>query len=110
MTPTTFYRVESTNFANSGVSVRVDEYSLDKETPLGYWIKSNWVSSDRHWVSKTARKRYAYPTLEEAMLSFRCRKRRQITILTHQLANAKAALSQANDNIFHPQITHLHAL
>lgn len=48
------------------------EYELVRETPKGYWIK---VFMQEHWISKTARKRYAYPTKEEALEGFIQRKK-----------------------------------
>ena len=43
-------------------------------------------------MSKTSRKRFAYPTKEQAKESFAARKRRQIVILKFQLRNAEFAL------------------
>lgn len=103
-----FYRFE-TNLCDHGVSIHLDEYKLVKETRLGYWIVSTWISTDKHWVSKTARKRYAYPTVEEALCSFKCRKQRQIKILANQLNNAREALLQANNDSWHNQTTTLRA-
>lgn len=64
------------------------------ETPKGYWID---CYGKKKWVSKTSTKRYAYPTLKEAMFAFKKRKESQIRILTNQLERAKSALAMAND-------------
>lgn len=63
-----------------------------KETPKGYWIR------DRHywkkWVSKDARKRYAYPTKKEALFNFKLRKERQEKILKARLEEVSQLLHQ----------------
>ena len=66
-------------------------YQLIKETAKGYWIDVGYPQKGK-WVSKTSKKRYAYPTREEAKENFIARKKRQISILSGQLENAKAAL------------------
>lgn len=66
------------------------------ETPCGYWIKLFYWGDDKKWVSKVARKRFAYPSEQEAMRSFKARKRRQIEILEGQLNHARQALHLAD--------------
>lgn len=73
------------------VRVYLHEYPVKKETRKGYWIDECF--GNLKWVSKTSRKRFAHPTIEEARKSFRKRKERQIAILTARLKRAKAALS-----------------
>ena len=101
-----FYRHTETSY-ESGVQLDVKEYKLVRETPKGYWIIDDlWdydeesVETYKKWVSKTARKRWAYPTKEEALVSFKARKRRQIRILTYQLSEAKTALKLAEGEDF----------
>jgi hypothetical protein len=79
--------------AFSRTEILLRSFLVEKETPCGYWIPY------KKWVSKTARRRYAYPTKEEAWGSFKARKKRQILILTFQLNRAKAAdaLPQPNE-------------
>lgn len=90
-----FYRYENVRFVDR---VRVQEivYDLVKETPKGYWI--DWWG-DKKWVSKTTKKRWAYPTREEAKTNFIARKNRQIEILTDKLKDAKDALYFADIDI-----------
>jgi hypothetical protein len=73
------------------VSVVLAEYSLLKETPKGYWITDTW-GVWKKWISKTSRKRFAYPTKEEALNSFRIRTTRRATYLERDLTNVKKAL------------------
>ena len=89
-----FYRYEDMRYTDR---VRVIElkFTLDKETPCGYWIFRNGSSllkNNRKWVSKTSKNRYAYPTRKEALENFVARKNRQIEILSYQLEVAKDAL------------------
>lgn len=100
-----FYRFEEVNYANIGIKVLERKYVLLKETPKGYWIKPIWDISlnisltrdfktcHRKWISKTSKRRYAYPTKGEALINFKARKRRQIQILTAQINNARVALA-----------------
>ena len=96
-----FYRYYNTRYDSD---IHEEVYELVKETPCGYWIVSDYIYkrdgflSDYHekkWVSKTTRKRFAYPTKKEALVSFRARKRNQVKHLNNQLTTAKAALHKA---------------
>ena len=73
--------------------------NLHKETLKGYWIgyghPDNGLQSHSRWVSKTAKKRYAYPTKEEAMTSYIKRTERRIGILKAHLEDAEYGLSAA---------------
>jgi len=102
-----FYRYDQINYEYEA-EVKLNEYALLKETPCGYWILSDpiyyhviskpmFADGNKRWISKTARKRFAYPTKAEALNSFKIRKERQIGILSGQLENAKEALQKAND-------------
>lgn len=97
-----FYRYRDMVFVDldgtpQHLEVVQETFYLVRETPCGWWIHH-----DKHydsysfirpvWVSKTARKRYAYPTREEALESFRRRKQRQIQILKFHLHKAESAL------------------
>jgi hypothetical protein len=104
-----FYRYEDVEY-EYGPRIYERIFYLVRETPCGYWISSNlhynekdeneWffhISERKKWVSKTARKRFAYPDRESAMDNFRARKRRQIDILEYRLNRAKMALDAATD-------------
>ena len=99
--PAKFYRYEDIQYDHY-VSVNEYHYYLIKETPCGYWISlSPKLSSiyNKRWISKTSRKRFAYPTRIEAQESFKARKKRQIKILSAQLERAKGAISYFERNI-----------
>lgn len=93
-----FYRFDATSYVDGSVKVHMTRYYMVRETPKGWWL-SHWMdSSECHiWVSKTARKRYAYPTPEEALESLRARKRAQIRHATKMLNTANAALRAVSE-------------
>jgi hypothetical protein len=69
------------------------EYPIIKRTPKGVWISSY---SFKKFVLLYGRKRFAWPTKEEALFSFQKRKEAQIRILTSQLKTAEEALRLSN--------------
>lgn len=87
----TFYRYEDPS--QSGERAWEREFRMVKETLCGHWIESyrpTYSRSDRRrWVSKTARKRFAYPTKELAWESYKARKKRQVEIYRHRLRKAQ---------------------
>ena len=84
------YRYDSYYSSEYSVTLYCKEYRIIKETPRGHWVEIGF--SSKRFVLKDARKRFACSTKEEALESFRARKRRQIGILRHQLRLAEAAL------------------
>ena len=93
-----FYRYDA-HYIMSGVDVLCDTFKLVKETPKGYWITidSLFFYSWKKWISKTSRKRFAYPTKAEALNSFIIRKEKQIIHCERAMHNAKRALSIAKE-------------
>lgn len=101
-----FYRYDASSTGILGcVSLDLKVFDLEKETPEGYWISlstngsslSKYFNTKPRWISKRSRKRYAYPTREEALRSFILRKKAQVRIVSNQLHNAEQALSVAVD-------------
>jgi len=96
----TFYRYCTIRY-ESGPTILLDKFKMVKETPCGWWIEPKsdfWnMRGKKRWVSKTARKRFAYPTKEEALVNFKARKRRQIGILKAQLFGAETEQRLADD-------------
>jgi len=77
------------------------EYDLFKETLKGYWIGYGSIvpgnlRSEAIWVSKTAKKRFAYPSKQEALIGFIKRTERRVKILKNQLTSCNMLLSDAN--------------
>jgi hypothetical protein len=93
--PEFLFRFEDTMTAD-GVRVDRRKFKVIKETPCGYWILLYESFDDKKWVSKVAKKRFAYPVLDDAITSFKARKRRQIEILEAQVLQARSALAWAD--------------
>ena len=97
--PTMLYRYEDVllnwdyNTNQAKVKIYLEDYKMLRETPCGYWIDtSGYGKSYETWVSKTSKKRFAYPTKHEALLNLKYRKQRQIKLLKVNLSRAEAAL------------------
>ena len=93
---TTWYRVDATLWEGGRLTIRVHEYPVVAVTPRGVHLS---VWGQRKWVSASARKRFAYPTLELAKASFIARKKRQILLLSTQLVAAKRLLRMAEQGV-----------
>lgn len=81
------------------VSVVLRKLKILKTTPTGFWVQVFFT--ERRFVKAKAHKRYACPTPEEALESFRARKNRQVSILLAQVARAREALFMAERGMFH---------
>ena len=82
-----FYRYDI-DYYSPDPEVCLKEFVSEKETPKGYWIRplvGGYFGIREKWIPKVSRKRYAYPTKEEALESFILRKKRQIQYLKNQL-------------------------
>jgi len=84
---------EYTNSVFPNPNLTLSIYSLVKETPKGYWIGYGEIKEK--WVSKTSKKRYAYPTKKEALLNFIKRSEKRIKILKYQLESSEIGLELA---------------
>ena len=96
----TFYRFEDVAYDGGDVRVMERKFKLRKETPCGYWLEQDdyfrghlTLEEDLPlcWVSKTARKRFAYPTRALAIESFVARKRQQIRYMHIKKQRAELA-------------------
>lgn len=59
------YNAEVTGYLD--VRVQAEKYSVIKVTEKGYWIS---VFSNKRWVAKEGKKKFAHVTKEEALESF----------------------------------------
>ncbi len=81
--------------------IELTKFNLFKETKKGYWIGHGnfWdersLKSQAKWVSKTSKKRFAYPTKKEALDNFIKRNEKRIKILKRQLWACEIAVSNA---------------
>jgi hypothetical protein len=85
-------------FRNPKIELR--RFDLIQETPKGYWIGSflnGWDETPyfKKWVTKTSKKRYAYPTKAEALQNYIKRTEKRIKILKSQLQECQSGLSKA---------------
>ncbi len=110
-----FYRYNIINYATMDMDeeytkpilpnpkIVLTELNLHKETPKGYWIGYGYYQPEYGdklrgrsiWVSKTSKRRYAYPTKEEALKSFIYRQKRAVEILDFKLKSHQIALQDA---------------
>ena len=90
----TYYRYSEFRTSES-VVLHLETFKMLKKTPCGAWIE--YYGGGKKFVLDAARKRFAWPTKEEALISFRARKKRQIKILTARLHDAKQALALEPD-------------
>jgi len=84
------------NFPNP--KLNVSTYEMVRETPKGYWISPKGFNSYKNfhkWISKTSRRRYAYPTQEEALNNFILRTSKRVEILAWELDCCKIAVDMA---------------
>jgi len=97
-----YYRYVDVLYTDDRVSVQASEYYVMKCTPKGAWVSfydTDVFEKDMcHLVLNSAKKKYAYPTKEEALTAFKFRKKRQIKILNAQLKRAELALNLAENN------------
>jgi hypothetical protein len=94
------------------VSVDLTTYPVLKETQGGYWInragRKNVTSINRttcKWVSKDTCHKFAYETIETAMINFLARKHKQIRIVKSQLSQAKEERRIIRDMIEKAKVT-----
>lgn len=66
------FRVNTTR-RNNQVKLWFETYIISILTPKGYWVKTRYSQDKYKWINSTARKRFAYPTHEEALNEFRHR-------------------------------------
>lgn len=85
------YIAEWGEYVTTGSSVSATMIYIEvlRHTPKGVRLQ------DGTWVSKTAKKRFAYPTQEEAIQGYAARKNRQVSILKSKLRLAEDALRLA---------------
>lgn len=98
-----FYRYILVQYASSdegdeplfpSPKLELSEYDLYKETSKGYWIGFDSLSKYK-WIPKSSKKRFAYPTKQEALNNFIMRTKRRIKILDWQASSSRVGLDLA---------------
>ena len=100
-----FYRYEAIQYAEHDIdgelvspklpnpTIELREYDILKETLKGYWIgHKEFPELSKLWVSKTSKKKFAYPTKDEALINFTKRTEKRIKILKHQILFSEIVL------------------
>lgn len=107
-----WYRYEDVHYAapadefgdslgHGSCEVRLREFEVLRTTPKGVWLSMalgefRIISEPlERFVLRDARRRFACPTKEEAMESYKARKRAQIRIYKARAARAERALNAA---------------
>jgi hypothetical protein len=88
----------------SNPKIRLETFELVKETEKGYWITYSFFSNYKKWIPKESRKRFAYPTKEEALTNLIKRTEKRISLLERQLKSCKTVVMQAKDMVNIKQI------
>lgn len=92
-----FYRAAGMRADEDGpMQIHFYEFILVKETPCGHWVHRRGSTKTR-WISKTSRKRLAYPTKKEAVSNLVARTSRRIALLDWQKKDAVEVLYMALD-------------
>lgn len=74
------YRYQDVHFGIT--AIQLFTFRVFKETPCGFWyVRDN----EEKWVSKKAKRRYCYPSKEDAWDSFKHRKRAHLRHLKNKL-------------------------
>lgn len=73
--------------------VRLRAIPVLKVTPKGVWLACSTLYSEKRFVRREARKRFACPTKEEAMESFIARKNRQRQIYSARVRHINEVLN-----------------
>lgn len=76
---------EAELYGSSSPVLEMSWYPIQRRTPKGAWVQGKFIRF-------TAKRRWASPTEEDALMDFRARRRVQVSILSNRLARAKAEL------------------
>ncbi len=86
----------------SNTELKLETYNLHKETLKGYWIgfgEIDKLHSKPIWISKTSRKRFAYPTKKEALNNLIKRTEIRIGYLSGEINMCKNGLNLAKEQL-----------
>ncbi len=96
---TTMYRAEIGFYEESqSAHCSLHEYRVVKQTPCGVWIEL-YHGGKRKFINLQCEKKWAHPSVADAMYSLKRRKQRQVRILAAHLAYAERCLDALNDGI-----------
>ena len=86
------------------ITIYTTSYPVISKTPCGVWIDTTYYmgSYSKRFINNSWRKRWACPTVEEALQSFIARKECQIRKLKYQLQSAEGYFRAAEKCVFDP--------
>lgn len=97
---------EDGDYSTSSEHVELTAYPIHKLTFKG-WTLESYSGSRRRWVSGFTSKRFALPTVEEAMKSFIKRKTRQAQIYESRAKRARRMIELAEGKTWHSPSVHM---
>ncbi len=83
------------SIGEGGVIIHLHKFRVKHHTPKGVWLALYGDQEAQRFVLRDAHKRYACPTLEEALVSFLARKRRQLTIFEARAKGIRKTIEKA---------------
>ena len=110
------YRYEMVDHGTN-VTLNLEVFKVAKETPCGYWVErfigsrvlaSGFDHAYYRWVSRNATKRYCYPTKEQALTSYKIRKRKYLMHCQRRLDIAEIAVHLDLNRASTPKPSKLH--
>jgi len=76
------------------VCIKLHEFDSVKETTCGHWINTLSKNSYNKWISKTSKRKWAYPNKIDALENFRRRTMKWKRISSRNAINCEIALGQ----------------
>jgi len=110
------YELRVTNWSDGFRLLKIvcDEHRVQRKTPKGCYINLRGLPVDVPWSKKwdkfildytpNCRKRWAYPTKELALDSFKHRKNMQLSILEYQIDNCKLAIQMIEEEAMEKKV------
>lgn len=94
---------EESGFRMSECNLRIVEYFVTKETKKGYWVRmmvnGQPIGYETKWMSKSATRRFAHNSHEEAYRAFILRKQKYARILKSRLDDARQFIEIAQHRL-----------
>lgn len=95
------YRAEPLMYSNRQLEIMYEEYTILKYTPKGVWIEHpQYGHLKGKFVLLSGKKRFAYPTKEEALKSLYYRKKRQLLYLRNQIEIAETVINMIDKGTY----------
>lgn len=89
----TLIRIDAEGYEDGSVHLTAWHYPIVKRTRCGVWIEL-WRGGKRKFVNLESVKKWAHPTMDGAIESFRRRKHRHLQILRWQMKFSQLALAR----------------